>query len=156
MHLDFSLGRGPARPVDGYLFDAGSASTEGPDAALRPWISVVAAATDPCLVLNRSGQVSACSPAAVALLGLPEPTAMAGRALLDGLLHLVDFTATGHRLADWELTRLPPLAALATGALARGLLRLRHGRTTRTVDAVATPLRHGAEVIGSLTFFHPL
>lgn len=126
------------------------------DAVLRGWITVVADATDPCLLLNAAGLVTACAPATVELLGLPQPAAMVGRGLLDGLLHPVDFTASGERLAEWELTKLPPLATLATGALSRGLLRLRHGSDVRTLDAIATPLHHEATLIGSLTFFHPI
>jgi PAS domain-containing protein len=144
------------------VVDAGLAvpgTPERPDTAeavLRGWITVVAGATDPCLLLNATGLVTACAPATLDLLGLPEPAAMVGRGLLDGLLHPVDFTAAGDRLAEWELTKLPPLAALATGALSRGLLRLRHGSHVRTVDAIATPLHHDATLIGSLTFFHPV
>ncbi|WP_157034728.1 hypothetical protein [Actinocatenispora sera] len=144
------------------LVDAGLAVPGTPEqpgsaeAVLRGWIAVVAGATDPCLLLNAAGLVTACAPATLELLGLPEPAAMVGRGLLDGLLHPVDFTAAGNRLAEWELTKLPPLAALATDALSRGLLRLRHGSQVRTVDAIATPLHHDATLIGSLTFFHPI
>jgi hypothetical protein len=123
---------------------------------LHGWITVVSGAADPCLLLNAAGLVTACAPVTVELLGLPEPAAMVGRGLLDGLLHPVDFTAAGERLAEWELRKLPPLAALATGALSRGLLRLRHGPDVRTADAIATPLHHDASLIGSLTFFHPV
>ncbi|GAA1326121.1 PAS domain-containing protein [Actinocatenispora thailandica] len=138
-------------PVPGTPAPADSDGT-----ALRGWVTVVAGATDPCLLLNAAGLVTACAPAAIELLGLPEPAAMVGRGLLDGLLHPVDFTAAGDRLADWELAKLPPLAALATGALSRGLLRLRRRSAVQTVDAIATPLHHHASLIGSLTFFHPI
>ncbi|HEY3506789.1 MAG TPA: PAS domain-containing protein [Actinocatenispora sp.] len=125
-------------------------------AALRRWTGIVDTAHDACLVLDRSARVVACSTGALVLLGMPGREATIGHDLLDGLVHPVDFTAGGQRLADWELAKLPPLAALTTGGLARGLIRLRHGHGVRTVDAVATPLRDEAEMIGSLTFFHEI
>lgn len=120
--------------------------------ALAGWARVVAPAPDPCLLINTRGVVVACSAPASVLCGLPSPDHAVGRGLLDGVLRLVDFTAAGGRLADWELARIPPLQALSTGGLARGLLRLRLDDAVRTLDAVSTPLREGPEVAGSLTF----
>ena len=120
--------------------------------ALAGWAGVVAAAPDPCLLIDTSGVVLACSPPASVLCGLPSPAHAVGRGLLDGVLRLVDFTAAGGRLAEWELNRIPPLLVLSTGGLARGLMRLRLDDTVRTVDAVATPLRDGPDLAGSLTF----
>ncbi len=50
--------------------------------------------------------------------------------------------------------RIPPVLALTSGRLARGLMRTRaqQGEIV-TMDAVSTPLREGDTVIGSLTFF---
>jgi hypothetical protein len=119
---------------------------------LAGWARVVAAAPDPCLLIDTGAVVLACSEPCSALCGLPSPAYAVGRVLLDGVLRLVDFTAAGGRLADWELARIPPLVVLSTGGLARGLMRLRLDDAVRTVDAVATPLRDGTELAGSLTF----
>jgi hypothetical protein len=119
---------------------------------LAGWADVVAAAPEPCLLIDAGATVLACSGPASVLFGLASPAHAVGRGLLDGVLRLVDFTAAGGLLADWELARIPPLLVLSTGGLARGLMRLRLDDAVRTVDAVATPLRDGAEVTGSLTF----
>ena len=79
-----------------------------------------------------------------------------GRTLREVLPHLVDFTADGRQLSDWELSRIPPLLALSTGGLSRGLLRLRLPSGVRTVDAVATPLRRDGTAVGSLSFFQQI
>ncbi len=121
--------------------------------AVARWAGPAAIAEEPCLVLDASGAVAAASPSCRALLGLCETADVDGLGLLDGVLALVDFTAAQGRLADWELERIPPLLALTTGGLARGLLRYRLGDAIHTVDAVTTPLWDGADVVGSLTFF---
>ncbi|MFI5955881.1 hypothetical protein [Cryptosporangium sp. NPDC051539] len=88
-------------------------------------------------------------------LGLPSLRgALVGRGLLEDVIELVDFSASRLRLRPDEVERIPPLFALSTGSLARGLMRIRAGGTTWTLDAVATPLRVGGSVLGSLTFFH--
>jgi hypothetical protein len=52
------------------------------------------------------------------------------------------------------MANIPPLLAVTSGRLARGLLRVqRPGQLPGTVDAIATPLRDGDTVVGSLTFF---
>lgn len=137
----------------------GNGARVGPaplDVALRGWAAMVDAAYDACLVLDRSALVVACSAGALTLLGMPGRDGTIGRGLLDGILYPVDFTAVGHRLADWEVAKLPPLAALTTGGLSRSLIRIRYGHGIRTVDAVATPLRDASELIGSLTFFREI
>jgi hypothetical protein len=123
---------------------------------LRGWIGLVRGAQDPCLVLDRSGRIAACSMSAVVLLGLTDPVTVVGRPLLDGEPYLVNFTASNGRLSDWELGRIPPLLVLSTGRLARGVLRIRQHQRVRTVDAVTTPLHHDGELAGSLTFFREL
>jgi hypothetical protein len=77
-----------------------------------------------------------------------------GRGLLD-VVDLVDLTASGAPLAAWEAERIPPLLVLATGSLARGLMRVRVGELARSVDVVSTPLWDGAGAgtVGSLSFF---
>ncbi len=124
--------------------------------ALQRWVSLVNGAPEPCLVVDRGGTIAGCSPSSVTLLQLPEPADAVGRALLDGLLVPVDFTAAGRGLSEWELAHLPPLLSLTTGGLARGLIRLRTGQAIRTIDAVSTPLLDGTEVVGSLTFFREI
>ena len=61
----------------------------------------------------------------------------------------VDFTSGA--MPDLELERsVPPLRALATGGLARGLLRLRSSAGLVTYDVVAVPLSGQS---GALAFF---
>ena len=123
--------------------------------ALDRWGGTVNVAAEPCLILDAQGVIHASSPPCRVLFGLADGvgTTELGRRRIDELLQLVDFTAARDRLADWELERIPPLLAISTGGLARGLLRFRVGEVVRTVDAVATPLFEGQAVIGSLTFF---
>ena len=126
---------------------------------VRHWARTVATADDACVVLDGDGMVVASSRSCRDLLGtdgrLPlgdSPQDWSGRGLLD-VLRLVDLTAGGVPLAAWEAERIPPLLALGTGKLARGLIRVRLGELTRTVDVVSTPLSHGESVAGSLSFF---
>jgi PAS domain-containing protein len=119
---------------------------------LGRWAHVVAQADEPCFVVDGCGIIVAISASACAVLGLGDPDQAVGRSLHAGVLHLLDFTAAGGALGDGELDRIPPLQAMSSGRLARLLLRLSQGNETRTVDAVATPLRQGSTVVGSLTF----
>ncbi len=50
---------------------------------------------------------------------------------------------------------IPPLLAVSSGRMARGLIRLACPKTGRvsTLDAIATPLVNGPDIVGSLTFF---
>lgn len=130
------------------------ASIEADGAVLDRWTTAVRGAGDPCLLLNSRGLITATSPAARELLGLTDGVDNSGRGLIDGLLRLVDFTVAQGTLADWELERIPPLQALSSGALARGLLRIAVRQTVYTLDAVSTPLRSGEHLCGSLTFFN--
>lgn len=126
----------------------------GPARHLDAWLEAVSDAEEPCLLLDAGGVMLGVSKACVALLGAEDPDALLGRGLLEDVIDLVDFTAAQERLQDAQLERLPPLLALASGALARGLLRIRAGGTVRTLDAVSTPLRAHGQMVGSLTFFH--
>jgi len=128
---------------------------QGLASPIERWAVVAAGAGEPCLVLDPDGVIVASSPAFRLLFGLGEAQRANGRGMLDGL-YLVDFTARPDRLARGDLERIPPLLALSTGGLARGLLRVRVGELVRTVDAVATPLWDGPALAGSLSFFSPV
>lgn len=123
--------------------------------SVQRWARTVAVAEEPCVLLDGDGMIVAGSKACRDLLGTdgPSRTGWSGRGLLD-VLHPVDLTATGAPLAAWEAERIPPLLVLATGNLARGLIRIRLGERTRTIDVVSTPLSDGGAVAGSLSFFH--
>jgi hypothetical protein len=58
-------------------------------------------------------------------------------------------------LYEPEIERIPPLLAIRSGRLARGLMRVQTdvGDAHLTVDAIATPLLVDGEVVASLTFF---
>lgn len=140
MHVELSLSdplplRGPA---------------EAGDSTVALWAAVTARAPEPSLVLDQHAEIVAVSPPARALLNLDESAV--GQPLFD-VLRLLDFTAAASPLDDAEMTKIPPLLALTSGRLARGLLRLRHGDATHTLDAVAVPLGAGG-TDGSLTFFN--
>ena len=133
---------------------------------LDNWAAAVAEADEPCLVLDADGVIVALSASCRTLLGLPRPPVAprspAGRArprppASPGLLHeairLLDFSSSGGALGDGELSKIPPLLALTSGRLSRGLLRVESGDGACTLDAVATPLLDGRTVVGSLTFF---
>lgn len=126
------------------------------------WANAVAGAAEPCVVLDADGVIVAHSETFRALLGAaPEAVGnepgqdeqWVGRGLLE-VITLVDLTATATPLAGWETERVPPLLVLATGNLARGVMRVRVGSATRTVDAVSTPLWDEGILAGSLTFVH--
>jgi PAS domain-containing protein len=117
------------------------------------WYQVVAAAAEPCLLLDSDGLIGAVSAAFLRLFRVATPEEVLGRGLLDDLLDFVDFSADPSRLEGADLERIPPLQSLRSGGLARGLLRVRVGGTVRTVDAVTTPVRTDGQVSGSLTFF---
>jgi len=143
-HADMPRARPSGRPLGG---------VRDP---LHSWIGPVRASQQPCLALNRDGQIAACSLAAVAVLGLADPLSVVGRDLLGAMASPIGFTGGGDKLSDWELGQIPPLRSLRTGRLARSVLRIRGAHTIRTLDAVATPLYHESLVIGSLTFFQEL
>lgn len=129
-------------------------SVGAPRPSLRRWAGVVAEAAEPCVALDADGVIVASSGTGTVLLGGPaDGDGWIGRGLLD-VLELVDLTATGERLPSWEAERIPPLLALSSGGLARGVIRVRVGELTRTLDAVSTPLRDGTTAVGSLTFLH--
>lgn len=126
----------------------------GPWPGLDRWASVAADALEPCLVLDARAAVVAVSPPAAALTGISDPVAAVGRGLREVIAPLLDFGSTPAPLPEHEAERIPPLLAVSSGMMARGLLRIavRSGGRPVTVDAVSTPLTDGAGVIGSLTF----
>lgn len=126
------------------------------------WANAVAGASEPCAVLDSDGVIVAHSESFRALLGASggpgagpgdrvDGDEWVGRGLLD-VVSLVDLSPAAAALAGWETERVPPLLALATGSLARGVMRVRVAEATRTVDAISTPLWDEAILAGSLTF----
>ena len=119
------------------------------------WTSTVAAAEEPCLVIDFTTTILAISDSCGRLLGLGEAPDLVGQPLLGSALRLVDFTAGRGELADPDTKKIPPLLALTTQRLARGLMRVQPDAHEQdvTVDAIATPLWINDQVAASLTFF---
>jgi PAS domain-containing protein len=111
------------------------------------WLAAVGASEEACLRLDRDARVVAASAAVGAVLGTTAASAVGARFV--DLVTAVDFTSGA--APDQELERsMPPLRALATGGLARGLLRLRSSAGLVTYDVVAVPLSGQS---GALAFF---
>jgi hypothetical protein len=105
-------------------------------------------------VLDAGTTVIAVSPSAAALTGILDPVAAQGRRLRDVMAPLLDFTAAASPLEECEADRIPPLLAISSGLMARGLIRVAApGARPVTLDAISTPLADGLAVVGSLTFF---
>ncbi|MEV5821835.1 hypothetical protein AB0L22_21980 [Micromonospora haikouensis] len=120
------------------------------------WSATVTRADEPCLLIDADTRVVAVSASGCELLCLGCPDDVIGLPLLDGCLRLLDFTAHRGELTEQETDKIPPLLALHSGRLARGLLRVQAataGRTDPTVDAISTPVLTDGRVAGSLTFF---
>lgn len=145
-HLDMSVTDDTA--LDDIAVDA--------DALVRTsvdrWADAADGAREPCLVIDAQAVIAAVSPSACLLLGFTGPDVATGQCLYDGVLPLVDFTATALPIPVDEVGRIPPLQALTSRRLARGLMRVRVNGEVVTVDAVSTPLWEGDAVIGTLTF----
>lgn len=148
-HIELSLA-----PADAAADVLPALRVVGPAHHLDAWFDAVNDAEEPCLMLDAGGVMLGVSPPCVELLGAKSADDLLGRGLLEDVIDLVDFTAAGERLQDPQLERLPPLLALSSGALARGLLRIRVDDVVQTLDAVSTPLRAHGQLVGSLTFFH--
>ncbi|MEV6816250.1 PAS domain-containing protein [Micromonospora sp. NPDC051296] len=133
---------------------AGTPTEQGCDNIGR-WSATVSSADEPCLLIDAETRVVAVSTAGCELLGLGAPEDVIGLPLLDGGLRLLDFTAYRGELAEPEIDKIPPLLALSSGRLARGLLRIEaaEGASDATVDAISTPVLADGVVAGSLTFF---
>lgn len=120
------------------------------------WSVAVSQADEPCLLIAADTRVVAVSAAGSQLLFLGDCRDLIGQPLLDGSLRLLDFTANRGELTEPELDKIPPLLAITSGRLARGLLRIKGvsaGAPDATVDAISTPVHHAGVVVGSLTFF---
>jgi hypothetical protein len=102
--------------------------------------------------------IVAISASCAELIGLGDPAAARGRRLRDAVVRLVDFTDSLDDLDNAEADKIPPLLAISSGRLARGLIRLAcpEKSTVSTMDAISTPLWDGPELVGSLTFFAPI
>jgi hypothetical protein len=126
-----------------------------PQASLKRWSETVASADEPCLVLNRDTVIVAASATCAEMIGLDDPLTALGKPLREALVDLIDFNDSPDKLNNAEADKIPPLLAISSGLLSRGLIRVQCPRTgtTCTMDAIATPLRDGTEVIGSLSFF---
>jgi PAS domain-containing protein len=135
-----------ARPSD--LTDPSAESMV--ESSLDRWAATVAEAAEPSLVIDDKAVIVAVSASFEDLLGLTESAI--DRPLVDGVLQLLDF-GDGGALDASEINKTPPLLALSSGRLARGLVRVRCASGPRTFDAIATPLLQDGQVVGSLTFF---
>jgi hypothetical protein len=125
-------------------------------ANLERWVTTVTAAAEPCLIIDAETTILAVSPSCGDLLGLGKPAEAVGQPLLDvGVLRLIDFTAGGGELARPEIEKIPPVLAIRSGRLARGLMRVRAdpADAALTIDAIAAPLTEADQVVASLTFF---
>ena len=123
--------------------------------SLRRWATAVSEAGEPSLVIDADAVVVAVSPGCDGMIAFSHP--VVGRKLTD-VLRLLDFSAAGVALEPGELGKIPPLLALASGRLARGLVRVESpdGSGSCTLDAIATPLLDGTRLAGSMTFFSPV
>src|SRR5689334_12790981 len=125
-------------------------------ANLERWATTVTAAAEPCLIIDADTTILAVSPSCGELLGLGKPAEAVGQPLLDGgVLRFIDFTAGGGELARPEIEKIPPVLAIRSGRLARGLMRVQAdpAHTALTIDAIAAPLTEAGQVVASLTFF---
>lgn len=146
-HVELSLTDGPAVAARRWSRPATS--------SLDRWAATVADASEPCLVIDAQAVIVSASASCAELIGLPDARAAQGRRLREALVPLVDFTAAQAQLDQAEVDKIPPLLAIASGLMARGLIRLVCPDTNHatTLDAISTPLLDQGAVAGSLTFF---
>jgi hypothetical protein len=135
------------------ITDLGPVVPPAPD-PLGHWVRAVAGAVEPCLVVDKRAVIIAMSHPCVEILGLPGSPV--GASLREGPLKLIDFSAGGDKLSDNEVNKVPPILAVMSGRLARGLIRVRCDGYVFTLDAIATPIGPPNAVAGSLTFFSPV
>ncbi|WP_432833275.1 hypothetical protein [Dactylosporangium sp. CA-092794] len=126
-------------------------SADPAESALERWGATVDGAAEPCLVIDAQRVVVAMSESFELMLGVTE-SPVNRRLLDDDVVHLLDF-GDGDALDQVEVARMPPLLALSSNRLARGLVRIRCASGPCTFDAIATPLTDKDTVVGSLTFF---
>ncbi|GGK93791.1 PAS domain-containing protein [Mangrovihabitans endophyticus] len=122
--------------------------------ALRRWMESVTEAQEACLIIDAGMRIIAVSPSGSELLGLGRPEDVLGQPLIGGVLRLIDFTKGGSELDIPEVEKIPPLLAIRSERLARGLMRVQTDGSGApvTVDAIATPLIDAGRVRASLTF----
>ncbi|MFE9689743.1 hypothetical protein [Micromonospora sp. NPDC005806] len=134
---------------------AAGTSTEQESDNVGQWSATVSRAAEPCLLIDADTTVVAISLSGCDLLCLGAPEDVIGRPLLEGGLRLVDFTARPSELTEQDTDKIPPLLALHSKQLARGLLRVKGpgDDAGTTVDAISTPVLTDGGVAGSLTFF---
>ena len=121
------------------------------DSSLAKWAMAAADAEEHCLVIDHDALIIAISASFEALLGLT--VSAIGRPMVGSVMKLLDF-GDGFELTPAEVDKTPPLLALSSGRLARGLMRVRGASdTSRTLDAISTPLIEQGAITGSLTFF---
>lgn len=138
------------------VFSPAETPTEPESDNVGQWSSTVSHAAEPCLLIDAETTVVAISSSGCELLCLGAPEDVIGYPLLEGGLRLVDFTANKSELTEQETDKIPPLLALHSGRLARGLLRVQgpgEDGPGITVDAISTPVLTDGTVAGSLTFF---
>jgi hypothetical protein len=161
-HVELSLIEDPSRfgearePNQGRGGEAREPNQgRGRASSLDRWASVVLGAAEPSLVLAADSTIIAASASCAEMIGLGDPEVARGRSLRDAGVQLVDFTPSLDELDPIEADKIPPLLAISSRRLARGLMRVVRPRASAacTMDAVATPLWDGATVVGSLTFF---
>lgn len=161
-HVELSLIEDPSRFGDDRVatrVPRARAPQEPPTVAhvgsLDRWASVVIGAAEPSLVLAADSTIIAASASCAEMIGLGDPEIARGRRLRDAGVRLVDFTTSLDELDPNEADKIPPLLAISSRRLARGLMRVACPETKAacTMDAIATPLWDGATVVGSLTFF---
>jgi hypothetical protein len=144
-HVEFSIS-------DPHQSRAQTRIADPAESALERWGATVDGAAEPCLVIDSDVIVVAMSASFEEMLGLA--ASPVNRPLLDGdgVLQLLDF-GDGNALEQIEVARMPPLLALSSRRLARGLVRIRCANGPCTFDAIATPLTDDGKVVGSLAFF---
>lgn len=146
-HVELSLTDSPSAPRQPTPVEAGH--------SLERWALATAAANEPCLVLDAQAVIVAASVSCAEMIGLGQPGAARGRRLREAVFPLVDFTAAPAELDETEAHMIPPLLAISSGRMARGLIRVACPDTgyVSTLDAITTPLVNGPDIVGSLTFF---
>jgi hypothetical protein len=123
--------------------------------SLEMWADTASLAEEPCVVIDAQGMVVAASAGCRQLFDIDTDEAV-GCALAGEVFDLRDFSTLQRSLPDWEISKIPPLLAVSSAGLSRGLLRVWVGSATKTVDAVSVPLVDSGAIVGSLTFFLPV
>lgn len=154
--IEFELTEATGRRANGVV--AGTrprAPLRSGPSSLERWCSAATEAPEACVVIDTEQRLLASSQSWCALVGIPDPAAAYGHPLLS-VVRLLDF-GDGADLDEGEATKIPPLLAIKSKTLARGLVRVPGtGEEPTTLDCVATPLWDGETLVGSLSFFAKL